>query len=138
MIDLSKLNYNSGYGWYDASTSFKGKTIYAYVSGKTGESLPDLTARVNKTIAGLDANLDAILAFCVEELLEDKNADWVNDAHPTVTEDEFKRSLTLGALRFQPDRSLLLTFTDGGLFWGHWVMVKLSEDYTPTQAYLEG
>ena len=138
MIDLSTLDYNSGYGWYDASTTFKGETIYVYVSGKTGESLPDLTARVNKTIAWLDANLEQILGYCAEQLLADKNADWVNEKSPAVSAEEFKRKLTLGAMRFRPDKLTLLTFTDGGLFWGHWVMVKLPEDFKPTQAYLDG
>jgi len=138
MIDLSALDYNSGYGWYDASTTFKGKTIYVYVSGKTGEPLPDLTARVNQTLTWLDANLEQILTYCAEQLLADKNADWVNEKSPAVIAEEFKLKLTLGAMRFTPDKLTLLTFTDGGLFWGHWVMVKMTEDNKPTQAYIEG
>ena len=78
------------------------------------------------------------LIGCAEELLEDKNADWVNEKSPTATQKDFQQKLKLGALRFRPDKLTLLTFTDGGLFWGHWVMVKLTPDFKTTQAYIEG
>lgn len=138
MIDLSSVEYNPFYGWYDTETSFRGRKLFLNISGQSGESRPDLERRVTAVLAWLDANLDHVREYCAEQLYQNKLDDWVDDAHPAVTREAFIQALTLGAVRFHPDRTLTVTFLDGGLFWGHWVVVTMTPDYTPTQAYLEG
>jgi hypothetical protein len=138
MIDLSTVEYNPFYGWYDTQIVLDGKKLVLNISGQSGEARPALEQRVGAVLAWLSDNLAVMRAYCADQLYQTYLDGWVNDAHPVVSREMFMAALQLGAVRFHPDHSLTLTFLDGGVFWGHWVMVGLAPDYTPTQAYLEG
>jgi hypothetical protein len=137
-IDLRQLPYNPGYGWYQAKAGVGGHQIVVYVSGRGNTDIDELSKQVNADLAWIDANTGVVTGFASDQLLAEKNHDWVNDEHPAVSAEEFQRRLELGAVRFHPDGGSELTFYDGGLFWNHWVIVWLQPDHSCRQAYLSG
>ncbi len=138
MIDLSQHFYNPGYGWYQVETTLHGQRVIVYVSGRGENDTAALSQRVNQDIDWISQHYDAILAYGVEQLLPDKNAYWADEPGKLTTSEAFKAAMRLGALRFHEDRRIEITFTAGKLFWGHWIIIWLDEDYRMTKAYLEG
>jgi len=138
MIDLSQYFYNPGYGWYQVETTLRGQRVIVYVSGRGSNDTAALSQRVNQDIDWITQHYDAILDYSVEQLLPDKNADWVDEPGKVTTPDEFKAPMRLGALRFHEDKQIEMTFTAGKLFWGHWIVIWLDGNYQMTKAYLEG
>lgn len=138
MIDLSQHFYNPGYGWYQTETTLRGRRVIVYVSGRGSNDTAALSRRVNQGITWISQHYETIVAYGVEQLLPDKNADWADEPGKLITPEAFRAAMRLGALRFHADQQVEITFTAGQLFWGHWIVIWLDGDHRPTKAYLEG
>ena len=58
------------------------------------------------------------------ELLASKNNAWLSDNETALTAEEFKERLQLHSLQVAPNGDYKLSFDDGDLFWGHWIIVS--------------
>jgi len=61
-------------------------------------------------------------------MLKLKNQTWLRELESPVSEAEFKDRLKLIQAWLNPDGTGALTFEDGGLFWGHDVIVDFASD----------
>jgi hypothetical protein len=81
---------------------------------------------------------EKILEYCAKELLETKNSGWLKDGEAPWDASRFKRKLRLREISVHEDGGVTLTFLDGGMFWGHWVVVEANAHLTLESATLAG
>jgi hypothetical protein len=78
-----------------------------------------------------------LTARAYEKMYANWNAVWRED-DPDLTEAEWTARLTIEALSMTADGEFTVTFTDGDLFWGHWVEVSGSLGTGVTDAVMVG
>lgn len=98
---------------------------------ETGSSIEELIGFIEGSRLRL---LDQVL----EELLEIKNEDWLRDGEPPLSGEDFRRSLSMAAVSVGPSGHLRISYQDGGMFWGHEVVISLFPDRSVAKIDLEG
>jgi hypothetical protein len=71
-------------------------------------------------------------------MLDLKNGTWLRDGETPLSADEFMGRLTLQSIGIEADGSSQFFYEDGGLFWGHDVIVKGDVEGRFHRAYLFG
>ena len=81
---------------------------------------------------------DRITTYAVDELLELKNESWREDGEADVSASEFLERLSLESISVSSEGKFSFWFDDGGLFWGHAVVVAGSLETGPDRADIAG
>jgi len=66
--------------------------------------------------------------FLVEKMLRLKNEGWLREGEQPLSEDEFRKRITLGRLDIGDGGSATLIFDDDDVFWGHYLTADLRPD----------
>jgi len=69
---------------------------------------------------------------------EETKVPWLTDGEAPLTKPEFIGRLTLCGINFLDDEFMKLFFNDGGLFFGHSIIVDIEKDGKPGQVQLFG
>lgn len=138
MLKISDFQYDPQSHWYTSTAVINGNSSEIYISDEQTKEIQILTKVANAGIAWVEENFESIKAYCSENLLELKNESWVESDEEKVTEDEFKERLLLESIKIESNGSLELSFEDGDLFYGHWIIVKTDADRKLVYADIEG
>lgn len=103
---------------------------------RMGTAFPEPLLR--RSVEWLFNSLEAVLEYCAQELLAVKNEGWLKDGETPSDATRFKQKLRLKQTDIHSDGSLTLVFLDGGLFWGHWVVVEVGPDLKFRLVTLQG
>jgi hypothetical protein len=76
--------------------------------------------------------------FAVAKLLDLKNESWREENEPKVTGREFRKLLTLRTMSTRGDGRFEFWHDDGGLFYGHSIVVAGDLKKGPTDAEIHG
>jgi hypothetical protein len=71
------------------------------------------------------------------ELLADHNASWRDGGRP-IGRDALMKTMRLSGVTIYSDGSAEVFYEDGGLFWGHWIIVGTDERGRPDDACIGG
>ena len=69
----------------------------------------------------LEANWQRLLDQLTDELLPMHNEDWSDDDDPVLDKDAFLAAIGAPDVNVWEDDSIMLYFSDGGLFGGHYI-----------------
>ncbi|WP_044500045.1 DUF2262 domain-containing protein [Nostoc sp. PCC 7107] len=139
MFNLIDYTFNKGLQWYEASFMLDGVKINITVSAEGEKKNSILESRIKKSIDWITKNKEEILDFCSQELLEDKNSEeWLKEGESELTPSEFKRNLTMKAIHINEDGSVTIDYGDNKMFWGHTVVVAVTDDFSLDYATIEG
>lgn len=138
MLTIDNFQYNTELKWYESSLDIKGITTKIYVLDNEIKEKNVLNNQLKKGINWVEDNFEEIKTYCADNLLELKNESWADNEEEQVTEEEFKKLLLLESITIQPSGSLELTFQDGDLFYGHFIVVKTDSEYQLNYADIEG
>ncbi|WP_192881634.1 DUF2262 domain-containing protein [Nostoc sp. CENA543] len=139
MFDLNDYTFNKGLQWYEASFTIDGVQVNVTVSAEDEKDPSQLEARIKKSIDWITNNKNELLDFCAEELLEDKNSEeWLKKGEKQLSRSEFKAKLTLEAIHINADGSITIDYKDNKMFWGHTVVVAVTDDFALDYATIEG
>lgn len=123
---------------WEASVEWNGKVVRASFNSEN-ESDPVPALNVARKFWADEAGWDRrVREFAVQELLNLKNESWLSEGERELSSDEFKARMTLESIALYPDGSFEFWHHDGGLFWGHSILVSGSLDEGPTNADIPG
>jgi hypothetical protein len=91
---------------------------------------PDAEERAAATVTAVVTAGLALRQHCGEQLADTRNEGWSRDGEHVEVKD-FVLRLAFRAIRSDPDGTTIVTFDDGGLFWGHRILVHLDPTGAP-------
>lgn len=107
--------------WFTAEVVWEGNPISLHLEGR------DEVQECLKTACTIWENQSywhqKIKDYAVQELLELKNNEWLNDDEVELTPNKFKDRMVLESIKVSPNGSFNFYFDDGDLFWGHTIEI---------------
>jgi hypothetical protein len=129
---LGQLTYDPHLNWYSGQL----QDLEIQLSLDECHDLPDLLQFTQSLVQQIQRLDQQAAQYAAEQLLELHNDTW--NEGPPITAQEFTRQITLQALTTYPDHSAELYYHDGGLFWGHTILVTLQPGPQFTSATIAG
>ncbi|MEE1672479.1 DUF2262 domain-containing protein [Agarivorans aestuarii] len=125
--------------WFEGNVSWVGKSIRVSVSIDEDNGSPEGGF---KTIEALHRDASRwskkITKYAVSELLELKNDIWLMEGQQELTAKNFVDSMQLESIAVYPDGEFEFWHNDGGLFWGHSILISGSLSDGPNDADIPG
>ncbi len=123
---------------YEGQFSWEGETVPMYIECEKGQDHARCLDVVLKIRPRIERYLSAAKNYAASSMIQLKNDAWLDDGESLVTEEEFRNRMVLESVIVNGDGTASLTFLDGDIFWGHWIVVEFDENGTPTDAELAG
>ena len=138
MLTLGKLNFDRGSG--DCRSGFRLDDVDVALCAKpAGDETPAQVAARLTAVAGRGVrDITAVRQFCADQLLGDKNSGWLKPGEAALSAFQFRSKLRLISLELGADDAVTLRFVDGGMFWGHQVVMEIAPDFSFDFATIEG
>ena len=121
--------------WSGKMGVLPGEDIEIYINCKK-DDLDNVIVSARQIFDKVKSNQCKIKRKVAEVLLDIHNESW-NDGEPT-SESEFKEKIRLNSFAYWPDGDVELCYVDGGLFWGHTILVFLNNKGIVEDAKLMG
>lgn len=135
---LGELTYDAGLNWYEGRLVADGDAGSVYLSLDECEDEEALVALAAAKIAEASRTVRQAKEFSASVLISLKNGEWLGECESAFSEEQFVKKLVLESMVFYPDRTRELTFRDGGLFFGHVVLVSLDHNDECSEAGIAG
>lgn len=136
--EVGYLHYDEELGWYEGSVYVSGDEVFIQLSAESNHELESVMSQLSLTMPALAARFSEAKLFAAESLLPLKNGEWQDDAEGPLSENEFAARLRGSSVTFYPDQSVDFVFQDGGLFFGHSVVVSFDHAAGFTSASISG
>jgi hypothetical protein len=132
---LGVLSYDDDLKRWSGKARWTTKSVIVHVSGpkECGDDCFDRAALRLKAV-----RCDAAKAYASTKLLELKNDTWLSDGEKPMTASAFRARLVPESFSVDTKGRVSVCFHDGGLFWGHAVMVDFDAKLRPIDAQLAG
>jgi hypothetical protein len=137
LVSVDRLTHDAERRVYSTEVGLNGERVHTSIASGDGADPEGSAARLNEVLDWASRSW-APLDGCADELLEVYNEDWVDEDHPPLTRAQFRRKLRLAEVWVGGDGAIDLTYRDGGMFWGHDIVLHVDRDLTPGEATLEG
>lgn len=125
---FGSFKYDQRMEWYVGSINFNDETVDVCLPAEDEISLQ----RSLDQLTGIYANLAAIDSsareFATEELLEEKNSDWLADGETEISTEEFQSRLALESIIIGAGSSTEFFYDDDGMFFDHAVLLTRHND----------
>ncbi len=120
---LGRLVYDREFEQYDGSIDWNGAsvTLHVYVDDPDEHEAACATAR--GLLRDQKAWAKRVADYAVQELLELKNESWLEEDESEVAAQDFVARMTLNTIAVSGDGSFEFWHDDGGLFWGHSIVI---------------
>ncbi|HSD83193.1 MAG TPA: DUF2262 domain-containing protein [Anaerolineae bacterium] len=136
---LGSLAFNVELNWYEGRyrTAAHGEVPFA-ISLDATPSVEAALHDARELIPRLAEALAAAQAYACDQLLALKNEVWLEEGEGPVTAADFRARLTIDSIGVYANRKAEFFFRDGGLFWGHTVLLSWSESQGFVSADIAG
>jgi hypothetical protein len=134
---FGRLAYNAELNWWEGALPTE-PTAKVYFSLDKCEDEKALLDMGEKVCRNLPVWRKRVEDFAVEKLRPLKNGSWLQEGEDEVTAEQFKRRMSLESVSFYPSGEFEFMYTDGDLFWGHWIQVTGTISEGPTHADIPG
>lgn len=135
---IGLFKYDESLGWYEGQVSLASENVALYLSAESEAEAESTLSSASSRIPSLEFTLAAAKSYAAEQLLELKNGEWRDEDGSTVSCTEFIEKLHTESVTFYPDQNMEVVFKDGGLFFGHVVLVSCDEKEKFTDATIAG
>lgn len=109
--------------WFEGKANWLGSEIKIYLSldeDGDSEGSIDTATKVFSECAEWSKKVNK---YAVAELLELKNESWLQENQTELSPIEFLKAMSLESITFNPDGNFEFWHNDGGLFWGHSILI---------------
>ncbi|MGE0373555.1 MAG: DUF2262 domain-containing protein [Gammaproteobacteria bacterium] len=133
------MRYDPERETYEAQPLIEGAKIDVTLKAKGSKDRETFLANTRRAwpvLAG--AGIEAARAHACDELLSLKNETWLEEGEAPIGAEAFKKRLKLDGITVHLDGACSYLFTDGDLFWGHYVSVWRNADGQFSGADLAG
>lgn len=120
---FGKLIYNRRYDWYEGNIDWCGQLVEITLSCSDPNKPDDVLNTATILFTNQNKWLTAALEFTVEQLLEIKNNNWLDEDEEMVTNNDFINRMTLETISVEEDSHFSFWFDDDNLFLGHAIQV---------------
>ena len=135
--EVGDLYYDETLGWFEGSILMNGERVAIQLSAESDAELAPLLERASVEIPALASRIGQAKSFAAQSLIALKNGEWSDAAGP-VSEEKFASVLCKASVTLYPDCTTEFVFQDGGLFFGHSVLVSFNEAEGFTDAFIAG
>ena len=120
---FGKFTLDRRVDWWETKYKWKEKEISLNVSAET-EEIEKVIEYAKLVCLNQNVWTEKIELCAVKNLLDVKNSSWLEEDELDLTEDEFRRRLTLESIIVKDLGDIEFWFNDGDLFWGHSILVR--------------
>lgn len=135
---LGPLTLDRKHDWYECELDWPGGPVKFTLERGEDEDDPALFATAEQVWHDRYDWHDQVRECALRDLLELKNDCWLEDDETELTEAQFLERMKLESVSMDPDGRLTFWHDDGGLFWGHVIMVEGTLGDGPTDATIAG
>jgi hypothetical protein len=132
--DLGTFGFNAELDRHEANVVLDGAQVAVRVAAEAFDG----ERRIAELVEVIADRRDRYLDDVADDLLEDKNDDWLSDGEAPLAREDFRRRVRLQAIEVGPAGEVDLLIDDDGMFWGHEVVVRLGADHAIARINLEG
>ena len=123
---LGKLTFEKELNWYAGAAKHAKRKLEVHISLDECDDADALISSASKWMADLGKHEPAARTFAAKKLLELKNSTWREEGEKPHTGAAFAAKLGITSVQFSADGDVDIYFADGGLFWGHTIIVSWS------------
>lgn len=124
--------------WFIAEHPRATRLARLYIKTADRDQAIQLLEIARKLIQDLDDFDGRCKDFAVRSLLDLKNGAWLRAGERSMSKDQFTRSISLESISIDTEGGVTADYGDGGIFWGHTVVVELDAEGAPLTADLAG
>jgi hypothetical protein len=135
---LGKLTFDKEMNWYAGAVKLGKRDVAVRISLDECDDVEALIPSAAKWMADLGKHEPAARTFAANRLLELKNSTWREEGEKPHTGAAFAAKLGITSVQFSADGDAKLFFADGGLFWGHTIIVSWSAKKGFKEAQIAG
>ena len=135
---LGTLTWNADLAWYEGRPKVGRRDVGLHVAPPPNSGPASLLARARRVVSDLDGYERKAKAVAARELLALKNEVWRDPDEPLATAADFRRRMKLEGVKVSGAGDVTFFFRDGGLFFGHAVVVELDPSDAPFGAEIAG
>ncbi len=135
---IGMFKYDESLGWYEGHISIASENVALYLSAESKVEAESILSSASSRMPSLEFTLASAKSYAAEQLIELKNGEWRDEGGSTVSCTEFIEKLQTESVTFYPHQNMEIVFKDGGLFFGHVVLVSCDEKEKFTDATIAG
>jgi hypothetical protein len=135
---LSEFRFDPSLDWFQATIQVADAEAALCLSVSSDVEASGLLNENHHALVRLEEILQSAKEYSAKELIDLKNGEWAEQDGSIVTEQQFVERLALESAILYPDGEMEFFFRDGGLFFGHVVIVSRSADGEHTNATIAG
>jgi hypothetical protein len=123
--EIEPLKFYGNLGEYVGDVRVGGSVV-SFTFDVDGYSISDfIVERVRAFLQRLEPLVQAAIEHVCQRMLYLKNISWLHPEELPITEAEFKSRLKLIQVWMDATGKRTLTFEDGGMFWGHDIVLDI-------------
>lgn len=135
---LGTLQWDDNFNLYSGPVSVGDSTIEFSLNPSSGSDASEAVARAKEIALALPRYRTLAANFAVNDLLDLKNSNWLEDGEAAVTTEQFKSRMELASITVHPDGAITFWHNDGGLFFGHSIQVCIDSKNQCTSTNIPG
>jgi len=136
--NLGLLRYNNEYDWYEGQVTFRQLQIPICLATDDEGKIESVLSRVNNFVIQLDQYGEKAKDYAVNRLLELKNSAWLDENEKPLTPEQFKTLMILESIVISSEGNVEFYHNDGGLFFGHCILVTMDSSNDFIDAHIAG
>ncbi|MBX9685948.1 MAG: DUF2262 domain-containing protein [Candidatus Obscuribacterales bacterium] len=117
------LSFDRSLNWFECAADWQGKRIHLYIALDKEDSAEASLENAGRLFLESSDWEAKIRDFAVESLLELKNDTWLDEDEEMVNAAEFKERISLQTITVYANGDFEFCLNDGGLFWGHAILI---------------
>jgi Uncharacterized protein conserved in bacteria len=135
---IGLLSFNEQMQNFQANCNVNGKDFTLSIAVNDRSKVLDLLPILRNRFDQLEEMDSVAKNFAAEELIRLKNDSWLEPHEKAVTKQSFKTSMSVNHISFTPSGELEMYYDEGGLFWGHSIVVFVDKHGQPKKADICG
>jgi hypothetical protein len=118
--------YNADLDRFEGTWKYKSSVLDFSLNLDGDGSCKHALMRARQVLPSLATYVSGAKGYAVDELLDLKNENWLDDDEKPLTPDEFKARMTLKSIGFDHEGDVTFYHNDGDLFWGHLIEIGMN------------
>lgn len=135
---IGVLSFDERLQNYQALCNVAGKSFTLCIGLNERSKVMELLPKVRYKLDRIE-EIDSIAKnFAAGELIDTKNNIWLEPHEKVMTNEKFIANMSVKHILCTPISGLELYYDDGGIFWGHSIVVCVNEQGQPQRAEIHG
>lgn len=124
--------------YYEGTVEFEGNSVDFSLGTYKVANVDECLERGRSVVQSLSAVIRRAKAHAANRLLALKNDTWEEEDGRMIDQSEFESRITIASITVEHHGMLVLYFDDGGLFFGHDILVTESAEGVLSRAEIQG